>query len=101
MEDSDEGSPTIGSNFENVVDREADVANETPDPQRPQLVGQTQLLVDQRFMVDLTKDENFDPADPVIQIFGTIEQKLTPGISDGNFLASLAGAGVPGAAPPC
>ena len=79
MEDSDERSPAIGSNLENVVDREVDVANETPDPQRPQLVGQTQLLVDQRFMVDLTKDGNFDQLILLFKFSALLNKNLPQG----------------------
>ena len=79
MEDSDERSPAIGSNLENVVDREVDVANETPDAQRPQLVGQTQLLVDQRFMVDLTKDGNFDQLILLFKFSALLNKNLPQG----------------------
>ena len=101
MEDSDERSPAIGSNLENVVDREVDVANETPDAQRPQLVGQTQLLVDQRFMVDLTKDGNFDQLILLFKFSALLNKNLPQGFLMVIFFATLAGAGVPGTAPPC
>ena len=99
MEDSDERSPAIGSNLENVVDREVDVANETPDPQRPQLVGQTQLLVDQRFMVDLTKDGNFDQLILLFKFSALLNKNLPQGFLMVIFCLSGRSGGPSGSTP--
>jgi hypothetical protein len=53
VKDGDEGGSAFGGDFENVFDRQVDVTDETSDPERPELIGQQQLLLYQSLVVNL------------------------------------------------